>query len=224
MEFNVLDWGSVADWVVAVTAVVGVCFGLLQLRALGAAERLSVQLARATLLREFDQDFESPEMQESRLRIGVVRNRFEAEVASRKPQLSDEKQIAEVALQFSNHVTTIWEQTRTFDGDINAAKDKSADEYALLMRLPYWFETVGHLCKRNLVPLEDMLDLYDQVVIVVIGNILQHIQIRADRPPHKNRRFLENSVWLFERAKAHRKKRDTPPLSVPVVSETVWGT
>lgn len=222
MAISSVNWGSIPDWVVAVTAVIGVCVGLIQLHALSATERLSVQLARATLLREFDQDFESSEMQESRLKIMLVRSRFEAEVANRRPQIPDDRQISEVALLFSNYVTSVWEQSRTFDGDPNAAKDKSADEYQLLMRLPHWCETVGHLCRRNLVPLEDMLDLYDQMIIMVIGNIRQHIQIRADRPPHKNRRFLENAVWLYEQAKAHKLQRDTPPLSVPHKASTDW--
>jgi hypothetical protein len=221
--FDVDIWGNVADWVVAVTALVGVGFAIFQLRALRKTEQLSVQLARATLLRDFDRDYEGKDMLDSRLKLVVVRNRIETEVSQRKPKMSDAKQIEEVARLFSDHVTDIWEKSRTFDGNPNVDKDKSGDEYALLMRLPHWCETVGHLCRRNLIPLEDILDLYDQMVIMVIGNIILHIQMRADRPPHKNRRFLENAVWLYGEAINHKHKRDTPTQIAPRKAATEWG-
>lgn len=217
-----IDWGSVPDWVVAITAIVGVAFGLFQLRALRRSEELQVQIARATLLREFDRDYESPEILASRQKILQVRNRFEDEVGRIRPALTDEQQIAEVARRCANYTTDIWEKSRTFDGDPTAAKDSSADEYALLMRLPSWCETVGHMCRRNLMPMADLLDLYDQLIVMTIGNIRQHINLRAERPPHKNSRYLENAVWLYEQAAEHKRKREAPVPTVPHRAPTRW--
>lgn len=206
----VVNWGAVPDWIVAVTAVVGVAFASVQLRIAARSQRDQLQIAKATLLRELDRDFESDAIRQSRLKLLVIRSRFEVEAAAHKPALSHSDQVDRIAKLVSAHIHDIWEESRRFDGDKLADKDKSADEYALIMRLPYWCETVGHLCRRNLMPMDDLLDLYDQLIILCIGNVRDHITLRAESLPYKNRRFLQNALWLYAEAIKYREAHDAP--------------
>lgn len=216
------NWGSAADWVMAITAVVAAIAGFAQLLALRKANDEAVQIARATLIREIDRDFDAPPIVASRQKLLVLRNRFEAEIGQRNPPLTHDKQILESARLISEYVSQVWQNSRTFDGDMASDKDKSADEYSLIMRLPLWCETVGHLCQRNLAPLDDILDLYDQVIIMTIGNLHEHIILRCEAPPHKNRRYLENALYLYREALRHKAARDAIIDTQPSKAATRW--
>ena len=91
------------------------------------------------------------------------------------------------------------------------------------MGLVNWMETVGMLCKRNLLPTADILDLYDQVIVPTMANFKNHIEFRRKEEPYANPRFMENAFWLHEQAVAYQAKRDrTIPLD-PARSSTKWG-
>ena len=225
----VIDWGTAPDWVVATTAVVGAFLAVRQLSALKKTEQQAadahdaqVQIARATLIREIDRDFDSPPILASRQKLLALRNRFEAELEKKVPPMIHVQQILESARLVSDYVSKLWTESRTFDGDKTADKDNSADEYSLIMRLPLWCETVGHLCQRNLAPLDDILDLYDQVFIMTIGNLADHIRLRQEAPPHKNRRYLENAMYLYNEASKFKAARDAPVSAPPAKAATQW--
>ncbi|WP_375397722.1 hypothetical protein [uncultured Sphingomonas sp.] len=78
-------------------------------------------------------------------------------------------------------------------------------------------ETVGQLTRRGLLPLEDVLDLYDAAVIGIMRCFKQHIADRSNDGPQRNDRFLENALWLLdaaeqrERTNAERMRRLRAP-------------
>lgn len=222
MDISLLDWGTVPDWVVAITAMFGVGAGLYQLSAIRLTNYQTAQFERAKLLLEFDRDFESLPMTESRQKLLVIRNRFESEVAAPGLHLTAEQQIEEVARRISSYVSDVWRRSRTYDGDAAADKDSLADEYKLIMRVPGWCETLGHQCRRNLLPLGDVLDLYDQLIINTIGNLQHHIKLRSEEGPHKNQRYLENALWLYKEAEAQRAGRTKPIVADPSPSRIDW--
>lgn len=235
-----MDWGTVPDWVMAVTASVGVGFGLVQLAAIrrsegeavlqleqqATAHRDRVQVERARLIMRLDEQFESAELKASRQALIAVRNRFEQEVEQQHSGASDKAKALEVAKRISAYVTKLWQDSRRADqggGGEHKLQDKAAPEYFLLMHLPNWLETVGHLCRSELVSLGDVLILYDQVIVKCIGNFEEHIKARADQGPIRNPRHMENALWLFEEAKKHMEEKDGPRPSETVRSGLDWG-
>ena len=233
MMFAAEVWGTVSDWVVAVTAVAGAGFGLLQLSAIRRADEAAarevkagreaqeatakahadwVQVQRAQFLMRLDDRFEGEAMSLSRRANGALRNRFEAEANVALPNRSNEARAEEAARRFSSHVTDLWRKTRTIDPGADLGEPKLEDDdaaiYARVMHLAYWIETVGFLVVKGMVAEDDIIRLYDQVVITMISNIRQHIADRADEGPYQNKAFLENAVWLCERAKVLKAERE----------------
>ncbi|UZK65710.1 hypothetical protein [Sphingomonas sp. M1-B02] len=215
-----MDWGSVPDWIVAITAVVGVVAGLWQLNLIRREEHRSAQFERGKLLLEIDREFESSEVSQSRQKMGALRNRFESEVEKREPPVTKEEKDRIVAEKISKYADEVWTRSRTYDGDPSADKDSASDEYKLLMRVALWCETVGHLCERNLLPEDDVLDLYDQLVINVIGNLQAHIALRAERGA--NSRYLENALALCSKATGYKAMREEKLPRRPARSLVDW--
>lgn len=222
-----IDWGSVADWVTAVAAVVGLTFAALQIRALRVAEQqsaaandASVQIARATLILSIDREYEGETLAASRKALRALRNRAEDVAASKHPGASHRKLAEEAAQEFTRELTAIWAEARKLnETDVehsNAADRIAADRYAQIMALPYWIETLGMLCQRELLPTDDILDLYDAVIIPTMRNFRDHIGFRREEPPYPNHRFLENAYWLYDRALEFKQQREQPPLHRPV--------
>ncbi len=222
MGFDPEIWGTVADWTVAATAMFGVGAGLSQLSSIYRANYQTAQFERAKLLLDIDRDFEGDVLLAARQRTLVVRNRIEKEIEQLAPPLSAERQKAEIARRFSDYVTATWVRSRTFDGDPAAPRDDAAAEYMTLMRLPYWCETLGHQCRRNLVPLEDILDLYDQLIIFVIGDLVEHIRLRAENGAHRNPRYLENALWLYGEAARYKAEKESRPAGTVNRSRLDW--
>ena len=73
-----VSWGTLADWIVAAAALSAAVIARTQLRKGSSASRDQAQVARATLILEIDRDYESPNMQESRLALRALRNETEA--------------------------------------------------------------------------------------------------------------------------------------------------
>lgn len=222
MTFDAEVWGTVADWTVVATAVIGIMAGLWQLSSIYRANYQTAQFERAKLLLELDRDFEGEVLLAARQRTLVVRNRIEREVEQLTPPLSAERQKEEIGRRFSDYVTETWMRSRTFDGDPDARRDDAANEYMTLMRLPYWCETLGHQCRRNLVPLDDILDLYDQLIIFVIGDLIEHIRLRAEHGAHRNPRYLEHALWLCEEAKRYKSEQESRPTGKVNRSRLDW--
>ena len=243
----VIDWGSVPDWIVAATAAFGAGFAIRQLDALKKAEQQSalateqsaiaidaqVQIARATLILEIDERFESAEMLESRIAIRALRNRAvrEAEAA-----LRDGANLGEISDKtnelFSGYVTKLWREFRTADAkepalEATKPEDQLADvagaQYSRLTLLLGWMETLGRLTEQNLIPADDMFELYDAVFIQVYGMFERHIADRRTEPPHPNDRWLEKAEWFRNHAKIREEELKALSKAASTPSPVSWS-
>ena len=223
-----MDWGSVPAWAAVCTAVVGSGLATRQLQLAARSQEHQVQIARANLLLSIDKNFESDEIYKSRKAIRSLRNRAEKAIEARdKPTIGSENLRDEIAKQFSLGMTKLWDDARSItDGDVDGASSPdiiAIDRYSVLTALPNWIETVGMLCRRNLLPKDDVLDLYDQVVISTMQNFKAHYTVRREQPPYANHRLMENAFWLLEEAIAFKAKRETPLPTSPAQSPTRWA-
>jgi hypothetical protein len=228
MTICAINWGSVPDWVIVITAIFGVAFGRHQLLALRRAEEASatsnalaafahqqgVEIARANLLRQIDSEFESEEMYRSRKAIRAMRNRAEQVVRNAHPTASDERVAVESAFEFSKQLSELWQEARDFDDkDVDAPKSHdriAADRYAEIMRLPNWFETLGFMIKRGLLPKNDILEIYDAAINPTMIYLAEHIKKRRTDGPYPNPSFLEHSMWLSETTKVFIDAKKAP--------------
>jgi dGTP triphosphohydrolase len=224
----VLDWGSIADWVVAATAIVGVRIGIVQLRAVRKAEEQSaiankqsalaheqsVEIARANLLRQIDSEFESEDMYRSRKAIRAMRNRSEQTVRKEHMTASDERISTLSAIEFSKQLSELWQEAKDFDDlDVDSPKSQdriAADRYTEIMRLPNWFETMGLMIRRKLLPKNDILEIYDAAINPTMVYMAEHIRKRRSEGPYVNPHFLEHSMWLGEITKAYTDSKKAP--------------
>ncbi len=233
-----MELGSVADWVVAATAIVGVIFGGVQLRALREADqqsadqaRAQAEIARATLLLEIDGKFESADLLASRIAVRTLRNRAIKEAKTKLRAGANDIEVRDRAcVIFSEYVTQLWVNfTRADESDPNASAtrpnetlaDEAGSQYSQLVRLLGWMETVGRLTEQRLVPPEDMFELYDQVFIQVWGLFRQHTADRRADGPVRNDRLWHYAGWFSDAAEARQKRRAE---SVPrtLASDRKW--
>jgi hypothetical protein len=220
------DWGSVADWVTAVAAVGGLSFGALQIRSLQLANHAAVQLARANLLLTIDKEYEG-DLFASRKAIRALRRRAE-KAAQRKlgAGASHEALASAAAAEFTQLLTVMWTEAQELDEkdvEYSRAADRvAADRYAQMMQLPYWIETLGMLCKRDLLPRDDILDLYDAVIISTMRNFEAHVNFRRDEGPYPNQRFLENAYWLYNEAREFKTRVEAPTSHKPAKAKLPW--
>lgn len=201
-----IAWGSVPDWIVAVTALFGVVFGLVQLRRIALANSNQVDIARAELMLEIDGRYEHEDMRVSRTAIRTLRNHCEQKALLVRPGASHQEMATNSAKFFSEEMTELYYRFKTADKkEVNLSLAEQPDDsagarYFTLMRLPYWMETVGHLVQVGLLHEQDVLHLYDAVFTGVLTCFEQHIIDRRSDPIQRNDRFLENALWLKQRA------------------------
>lgn len=221
-----IDWGTVPAWVTALTAVVGATLAIRQLALARGAQEQQVQIARANLLLSIDGEFEGQELYKSRKAIRSVRNQAEKTVDSSHKDRSPEALQKASAEEFSHHMNELWKKAKLIDEDetgVSADQRRAAnDQYMELMILPNWIETVAMLCRRNLLPTDDVLDIYDQVVITTMCNFRSHIEARRVEGPFRNPRFLDNALWLLGEAQAHSNNQGEPKSTPPKKSNTRW--
>ncbi|MFM6950201.1 MAG: hypothetical protein ACKOW1_04155 [Novosphingobium sp.] len=199
-----------------------------QLRLATKAQADQVQIARANLMLAIDKSYEDATMLNSRKAVRSLRNRAHAtiEKQAHKDKTSDGKR-KQIAEEFSAQLDQLWSVARSIrDEDVDVADSKQRiahDRYSELMCLVNWMETVGMLCKRNLLPTPDILDLYDQVIVPTLTNFKNHVDVRRREEPYPNPRFMENAYWLHEMAVTYQAQRDrTLPLD-PAKSPTKWS-
>lgn len=246
------DWGSAPDWIVAVTAVAVAVYAGAQFRltriaqqsaaadqktavahAASAADQASatakahaeqVEIARANMLIRLDEQYEGTQLGESRRAWLALRNRTEADVEQRLATHSENEQAVEVCRFISDYLSGLWSQVRHGDEspESQSARAEATNAYAVLMRLPNWFETVGHLCRRNLIPLNDIVDLYDQIVIKTIGYMSEHIERRRKGDIRATSRMLEHATWLLKESERHKQAREVPAILEPTRATLPW--
>ncbi len=210
-----------------------------QLRAVKIAEQLTaiannsqVQIARASLILEIDQMFESAEMVESRIAIRALRNRADREAKEALRSGANNNEVAQKASElFSAYMTKLWWDFRTADAKDPALgstkpSDKFADDagtqYSRLTRLLGWMETIGRLTEQNLAYSEDMFALYDAMFIQVFGYFERHIADRRSDTPNPNERWLEKAEWFRNEARANQDKLKEQAKPAPSVSWLKW--
>ena len=224
MTQSALNWGSVPDWIVAITAVFGTVAAVLQLRRVAQANAGQVNIARAELMLEIDGRFESEHMLESRLAIQTLRNHCERRARQERPDIDGRGMFNRAAELFSEEMTKLHKQLRTPDQALpveaslaELPNDKGGERYFALMRLPYWMETVGELTRAELLPINDVLDLYDAVFDGVLACFERHILYRRETAPLRNDRFLENALWIRHAAieRQDRRSRDAARVRSP---------
>jgi hypothetical protein len=214
-----MDWGSVPAWLAVLTAISGATVALKQLALATKAQRDQVQIARANLLLSIDGAYEGAEIYKARKALRSLRNRAEAVVLNQvKKNKAPEALVSDICEECSHQLDQLWEKVKQFN-DQDVEKPDSigriaSDRYAELMTLPYWFETVGLLCQRNLLPTDDVLNLYDEVVITTMTSFANHISARRSEGPAKNRRLLENAGWL-RKSRAVQEKSGRPSAGSP---------
>lgn len=219
-----IDWGSAPDWVVAATAIIATIIARGQWRAMRDAENRSadasqqaVEVERAAMLRAIDAEFESEEMYASRKAIRALRNRIQERIGATNMDASEKLITEKCAAEFSRELTELWRKARTFDDvdvDTSQSEERIAlDRYTEIMRLVNWFETVGYMCKRSLLPTADILNIYDAAIYPTMLNMTEHISRRREERPHPNPRFLENATWLGDRAFDHVNRMNALPVA-----------
>lgn len=230
-----LDWGTVPAWLTAGIALLGTILALRQFQLSTRAkndqvqaQNDQVQIARANLLLAIDKVFEGEEIYRSRKAVRSLRNR--AEVVADRSNLQNKSPQGKkqaIANEVSHQLDKLWALAKSFD-DVDVEDPKSADRIAIdryseLMALANWIETVGMLCKRNLLPTDDILDLYDQIIIPTMLNFKNHLEARQTEGPYQNRRFMENAFWLYAKAVAYNGMRDQPVDVDPGKTSTRWN-
>lgn len=224
-----VDWGSVATWAGATVATGALGIAVRQLWVASTAQRNQVHIAQANLILSIDAQFEGAEMGKSRKAIRVLRFRAEAKVnGAVQKNKSPESLKDRICEECSHELDQLWSEVKESIGNV-AAEDKAGtqapsatDRYSELMRLPYWFETVGMLCQKGLLPTKDVLYLYDQVVVTTMSAFANHISARQTEGPYVNRQFLENATWLYGQAHKHKEQRDNPPKKRAIFSRLPW--
>lgn len=221
-------WGTVPNWVVAIIATLALLVAAWQLFLVRRANQASVEIARANLLRQIDAEFESDEMYRSRKAVRALRNRAEHAVRQNNESAPEDRIAQLSALEFSKQLTGLWRTARTIKEENVEADSPSvaaADRYAELMRLPNWYETLGYMIRRQLLPRKDILEIYDAAVVPTMLYFKEHIKIRREEGPYLNPRFLEHAEWLCREAQRHidSKKPQATRIDESTVSPFASG-
>lgn len=191
------------------------------------AAQHNVEIARATLLLEIDRQFESPDLYKSRKAIRALRHRAQDAIAKRDEKDRSNQNLQRLQMiEMSHQMDQLWAQAKKFDDvDVDNARSPdviAADRYTELLGLPNWIETIGMLCQRGLLPKDDILNLYDQVIIPTMESIKLHIDERRTEKPYPNPGFMENAYWLCDEAVRYKAEREKP-IPAPPAPANLFG-
>ncbi|MBU6268492.1 MAG: hypothetical protein KGN34_13185 [Sphingomonadales bacterium] len=220
-----MEPGSIAAWVGTGIAGLGAVLAMHQLRLATQAQKNQVAIASANLLLSIDAAYEGSELMAGRMAVRALRHRAEAKVGLDGVYRSDDATRKLVCAECSKELGELWQRVKNFAPDTAAEKRDGltpAEHYARVMALPFWFETIGRLCARKLLPVEDILNLYDQVIITTMFAFEEHIRARRSEGPFPNPRFMENAMALYAKAQAYKQKRDDPHQDRPAESGMEW--
>jgi hypothetical protein len=216
-----LQWGSVPDWVIAATAIVGVAFGLRQLQAISHSEhaaldnarrtadqaRSEANSARANLLLRIDDIFEGNALANSRLAWLIRRTSWRRTYA----HLSSADRDAAVQLALINDFNQLWDAMTRLerDGQLELTcghgisvetLQREVDAYRAMVRLPDWLETIGLLVAQQLVPADDIMLLYRGVIRSTMGVVQGHLAHRRNADPNSSQHVFEHAIALHHLA------------------------
>lgn len=194
------DWGTVPDWLVLVTAVIGAVLALRQLGKAAEANRDEWRIQQGIQLMQIDDKYEVT-LQESRK--AFARLQWRCETAADGLPLPE---------RVSSELTGLFNASRKrgpFAGTpaevaaVVAIADRAVDEYFVLMQLPNYLETIGVMTAEGLVSEDTVLKLYGTMLSRVIGNIIPHITHRRQTSPD----FLIYAEALGVKARARTTPR-----------------
>ncbi len=146
-----------------------------QLRSSQDQMRIIIQRSHASLLPQIDARMDCTELEESKRKERDLLMQALDECAD----LSGRKKEAEVRACFAKYVEQ-WKRER-------------APDYEELMRKCYFFETVGFMCSRGYLSVNDIAELYGMPILRTYLLLESHIE---DRQQHEGRKLLENFVKL----------------------------
>lgn len=174
------------------------------------------QIARANLLMEIDRDYESAEMQESRLALRGLRNEIAALVINQNQALDKAALHAAINDQFGAYLNKLWldfknadwpDPKTDLDGllkqhlnkvntepEVIQPHERAGLHYQRLTRVLGWLERVGYMANQKLLPQDDIKRLYDFVFIELGFWFEKHITYRQEDGPLSNRDFMKEFV------------------------------
>lgn len=179
------DWGSLPDWLVLFTAIIGTLLALRQLATANASTAAYLRSEQGTQLMAIDNMFEG-ELVASRL--ALLRLRFGADAG---PAFE-----AEV----NRRLAGWYDQARrlgTGTATEQAEAEIAVKAYFEVMRLPLFIETIGVLVDQGLVNEAAVLKLYDAAIKNAVELVLPHV--RARRRPG-NPEYLLHAERLYDQA------------------------
>ncbi len=186
-----IDWGSLPDWLVLITAIIGTLLALRQLATANASTAAYLRSEQGTQLMAIDNMFEG-ELVASRL--ALLRLRFGAGAAAG----CDSGPAFEA--EVNRRLAGWYDQARRLG--TGTATDQAAAEIAVkayfeVMLLPLLIETIGVLVDQGLVNEAAVLKLYDAAIKNAVELVLPHV--RARRRPG-NPEYLLHAERLYDRA------------------------
>ncbi len=185
-------WGSVADWLLLVTAIVGSVLALRQLAKASEANRDNWRIQQGVQLMQIDDKYEVT-LQESRKAITRLQRQLQADLGEGQETLLP----ARMSAVLTGLVAT--SRKAGSSNPVDRAEGEAAiDRYFVLMQLPTYIETIGVLVEDGLVGETAILKLYDAMIERVIGNIKPHLVTRR----HHNPDFLCYAERLHDHAAA----------------------
>lgn len=207
-ETRDLDWGSVPDWIVAVTAVATALFAMYQLYLLRKSREDSVDAQKKATkqhqdnvktqqglqLMQIDNQYEGI-LQPSRKALLALRRRLKAKLGNQ----SSRNELAAAVSIYLNELRTKASKVEYIFG--KHLHRKYVNDYFLITQLPNYIETMGVLVEEGLVDETALIRLYDGMIERVIGDVLPHIRWR--RIQDNNPNFLIYAERLYEKAAGH---------------------
>lgn len=210
-QARALDWGSVPDWVVALTAIITALYAANQLRLLRISREDAVEAQRAATdqhkqylrieqgfqLMEIDNQYEGV-LQPSRKALLALRRQIQNNLPSgaQRNEISEQVSVYLNGLRCKS-IAEGWPWSAR-------ARARAVDEYFCLTQLPNYIETMGVLVEEGLVDEGMVIRLYDGMIERVIGDVLPHIHWR--RTEDRNPNYLIFAERLYKKAADHMEK------------------
>ncbi|HEX8261710.1 MAG TPA: hypothetical protein VF547_02430 [Allosphingosinicella sp.] len=156
----------------------------------------NVQIAEANLLLRIDETIEGPEMRPSRVALRTLFSSIDARWGHRTRSLSKSDYRCKIVSRYLDMLRHAAASAYAKDAQGRQRGEAAKARYDVLMLLPGYIETMGWLWRDGYISEERLLNLYDGIIVQVIGSTLNHIRGRQGSNAH----YLEMAIALYERA------------------------
>lgn len=183
-------------------AVASAAAAQVQLKIAADAAQHQAQIARASLILEIDRDFESDEMQECRLALRALHNELKAFSERIKRHANKDQRNAHINELFGDYLNKLWADFKKSDRRVTENSidqlmalhldkidenpreiqphERAGGHYQRLTRIFGWLERVAFMVHRGLLPKDDIIKLYDEVFVQIVGWMFEHIRTRRE--------------------------------------------